>query len=80
MTSDASLLRALTAADAELAAELLTVEREGALAVLTVRRPEALADRGARERLLAVAAVHGIRNLAIELVADDGAAPRLPRA
>ena len=78
--SDAALLRALTAADAGPAAGFLAVEREDALAVVIVRRPEALADRGVRERLLAVAAAHGIRNLAIELVDDDGAAPRLPRA
>lgn len=70
---------ALALAIAAGAAGALAVERDGAMAVVLVLHPGALAHRMAREQLLAVAQEHGIRNLAVELVDDDSATPRLPR-
>jgi len=70
---------ALALASAASGAEVLAVDLDGAMAVLFVRHPEALADPEARSRVLAAARAQGIRNVAIELTDDDGAASRLPR-
>ena len=76
MTGDAG---ALAIASAAADAGVLMVERVGAMAVMSARHPEALADPLVRAGVLAVARAQGIRDLAIELTDDDGAAPPLPR-
>jgi hypothetical protein len=69
----------LALASAAADAGVRAVELDGAMAVLLVRDPRSLASETARERVLAVAKAAGIRSVAVELVDDDGAAPRLPR-
>jgi hypothetical protein len=69
----------LALASAAAVAGVLAVELDGAMAVLLVRDPRSLASGAVRERVLAVAKAGGIRSVAVELVDDDGAAPRLPR-